>query len=172
MFDEDKEFPEGGLKAYSVVFGSFMGLIPVFGLINSIGAIESYISKNQLASVGSSTVSWIFSIYLSIGSFSCVLASGYFDRNGNKRLLMIGTILYVGRIFALADCKALWQFILAFSVLTGLGTGILMIPLVSVIATCFNRKRTMATNVATAGGSVGGIFMPLMLRKLYTQVGF
>ncbi|KAK5774239.1 hypothetical protein RI543_004528 [Arxiozyma heterogenica] len=172
LFDEDKEFPEGGLKAYSVVFGSFMGLIPVFGLINSIGAIESYISKNQLASVGSSTVSWIFSIYLSIGFFSCILAGGYFDRNGSKRLLMIGTILYVGGIFALADCKALWQFILAFSVLTGLGTGILMTPLVSVIATWFNRKRAMATSVATAGGSVGGIFMPPMLRKLYTQVGF
>ena len=172
LFDEDKEFPEGGLKAYSVVFGSFMGLIPVFGLINSIGAIESYLSKNQLASVGSSTVSWIFSIYLSIGFFSCILAGGYFDRNGSKRLLVIGTILYVGGVFALADCKALWQFILAFSVLTGLGTGILMTPLVSVIATWFNRKRAVATSIATAGGSVGGIFMPPMLRKLYTQVGF
>lgn len=172
LYDTDKEFPEGGLKAYSVVFGSFMGLIPVFGLINSMGAIESYLSKNQLASVKSSTVSWIFSIYLSISFFSCIFAGGYFDRNGSKNLIFFGTILYVGGLFALADCKAIWQFILALSVLSGLGTGILMTPLVSVVATWFNRKRALATSIATAGGSVGGIFMPPMLRKLYAEVGF
>lgn len=170
--DDDKEFPEGGLKAWSVVFGSFMGLIPVFGLINSLGAIESYLSNNQLSSVKSSTVSWIFSIYLSISFFSCIFAGGYFDRNGSKTLIGVGSALYCGGLFALADCHKLWQFILALSVLCGLGTGILMTPLVSVNATWFNKKRGLATSIATAGGSVGGIFMPPMLRKLYAEVGF
>ena len=40
ILDNDREFPDGGLRAWSVVFGSFMGLIPVFGVINSLGAIE------------------------------------------------------------------------------------------------------------------------------------
>lgn len=37
IYDDDREFPDGGLKAWLVVFGAFMGLVPVFGLINSLG---------------------------------------------------------------------------------------------------------------------------------------
>ncbi|KAL3231658.1 hypothetical protein RNJ44_00193 [Nakaseomyces bracarensis] len=170
--DNDKEFPDGGLRAWSVVFGSFMGLIPVFGVINSLGAIESYISTHQLMKVSSSTVSWIFSIYLTISFFSCILAGGYFDRNGSTNLMILGTLFYVGGIFGLADCKEIYQFILSFSILCGAGTGILMTALVSSVATWFLRKRAIATSVATTGGSVGGIIFPIMLRKLYVEIGF
>ena len=40
IYDDDKEFPDGGLQAWLVVFGAFMGLITVFCLFNSIWAIE------------------------------------------------------------------------------------------------------------------------------------
>lgn len=170
--DDDREFPDGGLQAWSVVFGSFMGLIPVFGLFNSLGAVESYISKHQLASVSSSTISWVFSIYLAISFLSCIFAGGYFDRNGSAALMWTGTIMFVGSILALANCKAFWQFVVGFSVLCGFGTGVLMTPLVSSVATWFLRKRAIATSTATMGGSVGGIFIPIMLRKLYEEVGY
>ena len=172
ILDNDREFPDGGLRAWSVVFGSFMGLIPVFGVINSLGAIESYISTHQLMNVSSSTVSWIFSIYLTISFVSCIFAGGYFDRNGSTHLMILGTLFYVGGIFGLADCKDIYQFILSFSVLSGTGTGILMTPLVSAVASWFLRRRATATSIATTGGSVGGIIFPIMLRKLYVEIGF
>lgn len=172
LMDKDKDFPDGGLQAWLAVFGSFLGLIPVFGFINSLGAVESYISKHQLANVSSSTISWIFSLYLAISFLSCIFAGGYFDRNGSRTPMCTGTLMYVGGIMCLANCKKVWEFILAFSVLCGTGTGILMTPLVSVIATWFYEKRAVATSVATMGGSVGGIFLPIMLRKLYLEVGF
>ncbi|SCU91103.1 LAMI_0E04742g1_1 [Lachancea mirantina] len=169
---EDLELPEGGLKAWLVVFGSFMGLIPLFGMINSLGAIQSYISKHQLATVSSSSTSWIFSLYLSITFLSCIFTGGYFDRNGGRRPLIVGTVMYTGGVFATGNCTTLWQFILAFSVLGGLASGILMTPLVSCIATWFIRKRGTATSIATIGGSLGGVIFPVMLRKLYSEVGF
>lgn len=52
------DFPEGGLKAWTSVAGSFMGLMNTFGLINSTGAIEAYISKHQLAGVSASVTGW------------------------------------------------------------------------------------------------------------------
>ncbi|CAR22303.1 MCT family MFS transporter [Lachancea thermotolerans CBS 6340] len=163
---------EGGFQAWLVVFGSFMGLIPVFGTVNSLGAIESYISKHQLASESSTVVSWIFSIYLSLTFSSCIIAGGYFDRNGGRDPLCVGTILFTGAIIATADCKTVWQFILAFSVLGGISSGILMTPLVSCVATWFLKKRGLATSIATIGGSVGGVIFPVMLRSLYSKVGF
>lgn len=172
IYDDDREFPDGGLKAWLVVFGAFMGLVPVFGLINSLGAIESYISKHQLANISSSTISWIFSLYLATSFLSCILSGGYFDRNGSIGLMCTGTVIYAGGLFALANCKSVWQFILAFSVCSGLGTGILMTPLIGTVATWFLKRRGIATSISTMGGSIGGIVFPIMLRKLYKEVGF
>ncbi|SCU86785.1 LADA_0E00276g1_1 [Lachancea dasiensis] len=166
------EVPEGGHQAWLVVFGSFMGLTPVFGMINSLGAIESYISKNQLVNESSSMVSWVFSIYLTLTFLGCIFSGGYFDRNGGKVPMCLGTLMFTGAILGTANCETLWEFLLAFSVLGGLACGILMTPLVSCVATWFVEKRAIATSVATIGGSIGGVVFPLMLRSLYSTVGF
>ncbi|CEP64689.1 Mch4p LALA0_S13e00738g [Lachancea lanzarotensis] len=174
-FDEEEdqtEFPEGGLHAYLALLGSFMGLLPVWGVTNSLGALEGYIATHQLASSSSSGVSWIFSIYLTLFSSSCVLTGAYFDRNGGFVPLCLGSLVFVGGLLATANCTTLWQFILSFSVVTGLATGALTTPLIGCIATWFSRKRAMATSIATIGGSLGGIVFPLMLKSLYGGVGF
>ncbi|KAH3898711.1 related to Probable transporter MCH4 [Saccharomycodes ludwigii] len=170
--DDEESFPEGGIQAYLVVFGSFMGLIPVFGMINSLGAIQSYISYNQLSDVKSSTVSWIFSIFLAISFVSCVFTGAYFDRNGGFIPMAVGSLFYVGGIMGLANCTKVWHFILSFALCTGCATGILTTPLVSCVATWFYKKRALATSIASIGGSIGGIVFPIMLRKLYVEVGF
>ena len=149
MIDDQSQFPDGGLQAWLVVLGSFVGLVPVFGLINSLGAIESYISSNQLASESSTLVSWIFSIYLSISFMSCIFAGGYFDRNGSRDPMIFGTIIFTGGLIATGNCTTVWQFILSFSVIVGTASGILMTPLVSVVATYFYRKRAIATSAVS-----------------------
>ncbi|GAV52820.1 hypothetical protein ZYGR_0AI01020 [Zygosaccharomyces rouxii] len=113
--EEENEFPDGGLQAWLAVLGAFVGLVPVFGMLNSVGAIESYISKHQLKDVPSSTVSWIFSLYLAFSFLSCIFSGGYFDRNGSTTPMIAGTLVYVGGLFALANCHETYQFILAFS---------------------------------------------------------
>ncbi|SCU97417.1 LAME_0F19614g1_1 [Lachancea meyersii CBS 8951] len=171
--DEDEtNFPDGGLPAYMALLGSFMGLLPAWGVTNSLGALEGYISKHQLASSSSSGVSWIFSIYLTLFSASCVLTGAYFDRNGGFVPLCVGSVVFVCGLMATANCQTIWQFILSFSVVTGLATGALTTPLIGCIATWFSRKRAMATSLATIGGSLGGIVFPLMLKSLYEEVGF
>lgn len=172
VIDDQREFPDGGMQAWLVVLGSFFGLVPVFGLINSLGALESYISTNQLAKESSSLVSWIFSIYLCISFMSCILAGGYFDRNGSRDPMICGTILFTAGLIATANCTTVWQFILAFSIMVGVACGILMTPLVSVVATFFLKKRAIATSMASCGGSIGGIVFPILLRRLYVRVGF
>lgn len=75
MYRSEKDpgkFPDGGLEAYTVVLGSFVGLIIDFGLANSLGAIESYVSLNQLKNVNQVSVSWIFSLHLGVMYFGGV----------------------------------------------------------------------------------------------------
>ena len=169
--EDASEFPDGGV-AWLVVLGSFLGLIPVFGLLNSIGSIQTYISSNQLSGISGSVTGWIFSIYLAIAGYGCVFSGTLFDRSGRTFPMLIGTILYSVGLFATAECTTVYQFILAFGVCVGLGTALNMTPLIGCVSHFFFKKRALATGIATIGGSVGGIFMPIMLRRLYVNVGY
>ena len=40
-------YPEGGLRAYSVVFGSFSGMVASFGLMNTVGTFQAYLSTRM-----------------------------------------------------------------------------------------------------------------------------
>ncbi|CCH44853.1 Riboflavin transporter [Wickerhamomyces ciferrii] len=170
--NDDIDYPEGGLQAYLVVFGVFMGLTPTFGILNTLGAIETYISENQLNDIPSSTTSWVFSVFLFVNFTSCIFSGTFFDRNGARIPLIVGTLLFCGGLFATANCKTVWQFILAFGVLCGFGNGTTLSPLVSVVPHYFNKRRGLFISIASTGGSAGGIIFPIMLRKLYDTVGF
>ncbi|CCH44299.1 Riboflavin transporter [Wickerhamomyces ciferrii] len=172
LLDEDLEFPEGGLKANLVVFGSFMGLVPVFGMLNSAGAIEAYVSSHQFAKAGASVVSWIFSINIFIAFSSSIFSGSFFDRNGARAPMSIGAVLFSAGLFATGNAKNVYQFVLAFGVVNGLGLGMMMSPLIGVVSHYFKRNRATALSCASTGGSIGGIVFPLILRSLYPKVGF
>lgn len=159
-------------KALSVVLGSFFGLVPVFGIINSLGAIQTYVSTHQLADVNGSTTSWIFSIYYAI-CFACGIFVGpFFDRNGSLVLLLMGSIISFGGYMALSYCKETYQFILALSICVAFGNALCMPPLIGVLNQWFDSHRGIATGFATLGGSVGGMIIPVMLRSLFQRVGY
>lgn len=172
VIEEDIEFPEGGLRAYLVVFGSFMGFIPAFGILNVLGVFESYISKHQLSNYSSSAIGWIFSIYGFVTYTSCIFSGLYFDRNGSRVILCIGTALLFAGLLVTASCTEYYQFLLALGIMTAFGNGLMMSPLISVISHYFNKRRGLFASTATLGGALGGIVLPIMLRSLYVQVGF
>lgn len=49
-----------------VLVGSFIGLVADFGIPNALGAIESYVSANQLKDVSKADVGWVFSLHLGV----------------------------------------------------------------------------------------------------------
>ncbi len=173
--DDDSEkldFPEGGLKAWLCVLGSFLGLTNVFGIVNSSSAIEAYISKHQLADFSASAVGWVFSIYLFISMICGVFAGHLFDVHGPRIFIFAGTILTFAGVFAMGSCTTLVQFIFAFGLVAGLGSAVQMSAIVGILSHYFNRKRGIAIGLATVGGSFGGTIFPIMLRRLYSEVGF
>lgn len=165
--EDDDEYPEGGLRAWVVTFGCFCGLVACYGLFNLSGVIETYIAENQLAKESSSTVGWIFSLLLFTSYASCIFSGTYFDRNGFKVCVAFGGFLQVAGLIATANSTKVWHFILAFSILSGFGNGIILSPLISAPAHYFKRRRGTATAFSTLGGSIAGALFPLMLRKMF-----
>ncbi|KAL8966259.1 MAG: hypothetical protein Q9183_003451, partial [Haloplaca sp. 2 TL-2023] len=191
-------YPEGGLRAWLVVLGSFSGMVAGFGLMNTVGTFQAYISTHQLENVSPGAVGWIFSIYVFL-AFGCGLQIGpIFDAKGPRWLVIGGTVCLVvgmigisestGRFYLMApislDCDTLfvwlliwglseyWHFILTFSILGGVGTSLIFTPAVGAIAHFFSRRRGAATGLAATGGSFGGIIFPLALEALFPKLGF
>lgn len=65
-----------------------------------------------------------------------------------------------------------WHFILALSILGGIGTSLIFTPAISAIAHFFLVGRANASGIAAAGGSVGGVIFPLMLQSLFPKLGW
>ena len=167
--DDPYEYPEGGLRAWIVVFGCFCGFVACFGILNVISVIENYISDHQLSNESSSSIGWIFSLMLFMCFGSCIISGTYFDRNGFFLPVFVGTIMHVGGLLAAAQSTKIWHFILALSLVCGFGNGLLLSPLMSAPAHYFKKKRGTATAFSTVGGSIGGALFPLMLRKFYAM---
>ena len=58
------EYPDGGWRAWSVVLGAWCALVPTFGIVNTSGVFEEWISNHQLQGHPKSTAAWIFSLYI------------------------------------------------------------------------------------------------------------
>lgn len=166
------DFPDGGLSAYLVLFGSFMGLIADFGIANSLGAIQSYVTSHQLENVSESTASWVFSMHLGVMYFGNVIFGSLFDKFGARKLLITGTIVMCGGLFCTAESTTVAQFILSFGITTAIGTSLAMPALIAVVTHWFLRRRAMACLIATIGGLVGASCIAVMLQNLYIEVGF
>lgn len=170
--NEELDFPEGGLRAWLCVLGSFLGLTNCFGIANSTSAIETYIAHNQLANVSASSVGWVFSIYLCLGLLFGVFTGHLFDTQGPRLPIILGTIFTFAGVFAMGSCSTIYQFILSLGIVAGFGTAVQMSALIGIISHYFYKRRGVATGLATVGGSVGGAVFPMMLRKLYSDLGF
>ncbi|VEU24056.1 DEKNAAC105216 [Brettanomyces naardenensis] len=171
-FEDPSNYPDGGWRAYLVVFGAFLGLTVSFGFINSIGAIQSYTNLHQLKDVSTSKSSYIFAIFLLLTYIVGVVAGVAFDELGPRIPLMYGTCVVFFGLFFTGSCNSVGSFVGVFGVLAGMGVGFCGAPLTGAISHWFYKNRSKAFALATLGGSVGGIAFPLLLNRLYIVVGF
>lgn len=165
-------YPEGGLRAWLVTLGSWCGMLAGFGLVNTIGVFSAYISTNQLSEYDESTVSWIFGLYVFMVFFCGLQIGPIFDAKGPTILLATGGALLVLSVMLLGVCTQLWHFIIAFSLVGGVGTSLLFTPSIAAISHWFAVRRGSATGLAATGGSFGGIIFPLMLQALFPRLGW
>lgn len=167
------DFPEGGKRAWLVIFGSFLGLVALSGLFNILAVFQEYIQNNQFSHLAPSTVGWIFSIYIFICYFGSIIFGRVFDAYGHFWQCVIGTVLFVGSFIILSFCSNSYgAWVALFGVGVGLGCSMLMTPQITIVGHWFLRRRGEATGIAMSGGPIGGIIFPLMLRSLFSKLGF
>ena len=101
--DDGHTFPEGGLRAWLVVLGSFSGMTASFGNLNSAGTCQAYLITHQLAHVSPSAVGWIFSLYAFLTFFCGVQIGPVFDAYGPRWLVFVGSVCLFGGMMLVAE---------------------------------------------------------------------
>lgn len=97
-------YPEGGLKAWSVVAGSWFSLFASLGLMNTIGTFQAYALAHQLSGYSEGTVGWVFSLYTFLAFFCGIYIGPIFDKYGPRWLVIAGAVFTVGGMIFMSFC--------------------------------------------------------------------
>ncbi|KAJ7065874.1 major facilitator superfamily domain-containing protein, partial [Mycena amicta] len=166
------QFPEGCTSGYLTVFGAFLALFCTFGQMNAFGTFQAYYAEHQLSTMEPATIAWIGSLQLWVFFLSGGPIGSLFDTYGPRWLMVAGTIVYVFAIMMTSISTQYYQYLLAHGGLFGLGVGLMFYPSLSSVSTYFCKYRATALGVVASGSSFGGVMYPMMLERLFQQVGF
>ncbi|KAK3673035.1 hypothetical protein LTR78_007146 [Recurvomyces mirabilis] len=167
-----KSVPNGGLKAWLQVLGSFFVYWNAWGIINTFGVYQTYYETSLLSSSSPSDISWIGSVQATLLMLTGTLAGPLYDAGYVRTLLLGGSLLAVFGQMMLSLCTSYWQVFLAQAVCIGIGAGAIFVPGVAILSTYFNTKIATATGLAAAGSSLGGTIYPIVFYKLQPTIGF
>ncbi|KAI5304871.1 hypothetical protein KEM56_005782 [Ascosphaera pollenicola] len=166
------EYPEGGLRAWGVVLGSWMALFGSMSFMNSIGTFQSHLERTQLSDYRPEIIGWIFGVYNGLTFLLGTQAGPIFDARGPRVLICCGGVLTILFLMLLGVCTKYWHFMLVYGVVGGSSLSLIFGPAISIVAHYFNARRGFATGIASSGGAVGGVVFPLMLQRLFDTVGW
>ncbi|KAJ3731471.1 major facilitator superfamily domain-containing protein [Lentinula guzmanii] len=156
--EQSVDFPDGGLRAWLVVLGTFFSAFASFGYVSAWGVYQTihillydcYRHKHNTFVSGR--------LVFDLGIFKLPFC-------GASILVVVCTLL-------VGQCKQYWQFFLCQGVGIGISCGMVFGPAMGIIGQWFRKKRGLAMGFAALGSSVGGTVFPIAAQRLIPRLGF
>ncbi|WP_226481927.1 MFS transporter [Natrinema amylolyticum] len=144
-------------RGWYVVAGGFVGAFVVFGLSYAFGVFLEPIQRDL--GLSRSAVSLVFSLQTVVIYLAAAVLGVLADRFGVRRLLAVGaaTLAIGGLWTSRTDSYA--GLLVAYGVLTAVGLGAIYVVSYATVPRWFQRRRGLATGVATAGLGIGMVAM-------------
>lgn len=162
--------PDGGITAWTQAVMAHIVISNTWGYMSSYGVFQAY----YVTALGRSPsdISWVGSVQMflvfSIGTFSGrALDYGLF-----RPVFVTGFCLHLLGMFMTSLCTQYWQLFLAQGFCTGIGSGLMFCPTMSLLSTYFSKKRALAMGIAASGSCTGGLIYPVIVQQLLPRVGF
>ncbi|WYZ41827.1 hypothetical protein EsH8_V_000722 [Colletotrichum jinshuiense] len=164
--------PDGGLKAWLQVLGSFFIYFNTWGLVASFGSFQAYYEDELLKDYSPFAISSVGSLQSFLMVFLGCFAGPIFDLGYARQLIWAGPTLIVLGTVAQSFSTNLWQLLLAEGLCVGVGMGCLAVLGVAILSLWWSTKLPVANGIAAAGSGVGGLIYPIMFRSLRPIIGF
>ncbi|KAH8731720.1 major facilitator superfamily domain-containing protein [Phaeosphaeriaceae sp. PMI808] len=136
------------------VLGGFIVFANSWGLPNAFGVFQTHYVETLLPDQDAVSIAWIGSIQLFFTTIGCL-----------PMLEVLGLILT-------SYFQNYWAIFLSQGVCMGIGSGLLALLPVAILAMFFEKKHMLATGLASTGASIAGIAYTLSMRSLFLSVGF
>ncbi|KAI9018222.1 major facilitator superfamily domain-containing protein [Hyaloraphidium curvatum] len=166
-------YPEGGLRAWLVVFSSFLIQFILIGFRDSFGVLQRYWVFNETFP-GSNNVS--ISFIGTVGACGFALfgppAGRIADRWGYQKTAALGGLVVAAGFIIGSFGTELYQLYLSLSLFFMVGLPLAYYPAVSAPQTYFLRRRSLAFGISVAGSGLGGFAITNILQKLIDSVGW
>ncbi|OQD85338.1 hypothetical protein PENANT_c010G03688 [Penicillium antarcticum] len=151
---EIQDVPNGGLKAWLQVLGTFFIFFNTWGILNTFGAYQTYYETGQLYTTSSSNISWIGSVQSSLLLILGLVTGPLYDAGYFHALLYSGSFMILLGQMMTSLCHEYYQALLAQGFCIGIGVGLIFIPSVAILSTYFGSKLALANGIAAAGSGL------------------
>ncbi|PZC93583.1 AraJ, Arabinose efflux permease [Pyrenophora tritici-repentis] len=170
---DHEDYPvDHGKVAWMQVLGGFILFANSWGLPNAFGVFQTYYVDTLMPGQDAASIAWIGSIQLFFTTIGCLPGGVLLDRGYLKSIIAVGTFLEILGLLLTSFFHGFWPIFFAQGVCMGIGSGLMALVPVAVLAMFFEKKRMVATGLASTGASVAGIAYTLSMRSLFTSVGF
>ncbi|OAP60615.1 hypothetical protein AYL99_05617 [Fonsecaea erecta] len=164
--------PNGGLRAWMQVVGSFFLFFNSWGTVNAFGVFQTYYESNPLWHASPSDISWIGSIQAFLLLLVGLVSGPLYDAGYFRELITIGAVLVPLGFMMTSLAKEYWQTMLAQAFCVGVGNGCVFVPSVAILPQYFSSRKALANGLAASGSSLGGLIYPIVFRRMQQEVGF
>ncbi|KAK3309901.1 major facilitator superfamily domain-containing protein [Chaetomium strumarium] len=135
----------GGTQAWLTVAGGWICQFCLSCFINALGTFQLAYEREILPDESSSNISWILTTQLFLMFFLSQPVGLGVDMFGARAILIPAFMFSVGVLVALSFATEYWQIFLA---------------------------RALVLGIVSGGSSCGGVIFPIMLARLFDQIGF
>jgi MFS family permease len=154
---------------YIVIAAAFLILTTAWGSNRSFAVfLQPMIEETGWSRAG---LSGAFTLAMIVMGFAGIFSGKGTDRFG-PRVITIGCGFFLLLGYTLcAMVRVKWQLYLFYGVITGLGLSV-TVPLVSLVARWFVKKRALVTGILIAGPGLGNMLMPLLFSMFIRAHGW
>ena len=153
-----------------VVWATFVCLAVIFGVSYSFAAFFENFAKEFAAQ--RADVSWIFGlcglVYFVLGAGGGMLA----DRWGPRLVCMTGMVCIAMGLFLTSLAQSLTTVYLSYGLLVGLGIAFVYTPSIASVQPWFNKRRGLASGIASSGIGAGTLILPVVVSYLLTEINW
>lgn len=163
--------PDGGLRAWLVVLGSFLIHSFCFAPTEYIfGVFEhNYLEIFPASTHGS--IALIGTLGSSSTYFAGFISGASADRFGYRTTALLGTGIMALALLLASFANHVWQLYLTQGVLFGIGASLVYYPAIGAPSHWFDAKRGLALGLAVSGTGLGGLALAPATQALVDTVG-
>ncbi|KAJ2033595.1 hypothetical protein GGI03_001635 [Coemansia sp. RSA 2337] len=169
--ERDNVRPADGLFGWIPTLAAMVNYMFIFGVSNSYGVFSTYYLNVKFAGTSATTLAWIGTLVTSLMLGCSILTGAMSDKLGYRVTAYTGTVICTLAYILASFCKEVWQLILTQGVLLGIGASFLYSPSVSIPAQWFIKNRGLATGIAVAGSSIGGLWFTAAIQAMIDSLG-